>query len=178
MGRSASRRSNRAVSAPKRDPINPTDEAALDLVRRLAGERIAVLGTLDPQTGFPAVSRVTVLVEGGVPVVLVSDLSHHTKALRADPRCSLLLGEPGPKGDPLTHPRVTLFAHTARVERNTPEHMPLRDAWLAAHPKAALYIDFGDFAFWRLDPVRADLNGGFGKAYALTRKEWMAAFET
>ena len=204
----------RGVGATRRDPVNPLDQEARALVRRLAASRIGALGTLDPASGYPAVSRVTVLVPatgpdssatrdadaedaaktagnvaaenaGGdagnvaardaAPVILVSDLSHHTKALRADPRCSLLLGEPGPKGDPLTHPRVTLHSDAARVERGSPAHARLREAWLAAHPKAGLYVDFSDFAFWRLTPVRASLNGGFGKAYELTAAEWAAA---
>jgi heme iron utilization protein len=43
----------------------------------------------------------------------------------------------------------------------------LRALWLAQHPKAQLYVDFADFAFVRLAPRGAALNGGFGKAYAL-----------
>src|SRR3546814_15139200 len=35
-------------------------------------------------------------------------------------------------------------------------------------PKAALYVDFPDFSFWRLEIARASLNGGFGRAYAMT----------
>ena len=42
-----------------------------------------------------------------------------------------------------------------------------RDHWLKGHPKAALYIDFTDFAFVRLRPVSALLNGGFGRAWRL-----------
>src|SRR3546814_16102004 len=44
----------------------------------------------------------------------------------------------------------------------------LKRRYLARHPKAALYVDFPDFSFWRLEIARASLNGGFGRAYAMT----------
>ena len=43
----------------------------------------------------------------------------------------------------------------------------MRRRYLARQPKAALYADFGDFAFWRLEVLRASLNGGFGRAFEL-----------
>ena len=154
------------------NPIRETDDEALALARTLASETLSALATLDPGTGFPSVSRATTIVEGGAPVVMISDLSHHTRALKADPRCSIMLGTAPEKGDPLAFPRVTVFARGAPVERGTDEHGTLREAWLAAHPKAALYVDFADFRFWRLKVERASLNGGFGKAYELTAEEW------
>lgn len=97
------------------------------------------------------------------PLILVSELSTHTKALRANPACSLLLGEPGVRGDPLTHPRITLHARAEPARKS--DH---RDQWLSTHPKARLYFDFADFILFELIPTGADLNGGFGKAFRLT----------
>ena len=163
--------SPRAEASPgAASPFRPVDAAALALVRDLARETLGALATLDP-TGHPAVSRVAVIVRGGAPVVLASDLSHHTRAMRADPRVSLLLGTPPSRGDPLAHPRVTAFGEASMVERGD-EHGALRGAWLAAHPKAALYVDFADFHFWRIAVTRASLNGGFGRAHELTGEEW------
>ena len=159
----------------RQNPIRETDDEALALARELSRETLGAIGVIDPGTGYPAVSRATVIVAGGEPVLLVSDLSHHTKAMREDPRVSVLLGTPPGKGDPLAFPRVTVFGRTRRVERDDPDHGRLREAWLAAHPKAALYIDFGDFHFWRVAVERASLNGGFGKAYELTGEEWRRA---
>ena len=149
------------------DPVRPADDEARALARSLMGAKHGALSTLDPDTGWPHVTRVTVAVVQGVPLTLISSLSHHTRALRADPRCSLLLGEPGPKGDPLTHPRMTLLAQARFVSPEAPERPALRTAWLERHPKAKLYVDFADFAFVRLDPTGAHLNGGFGRAYRL-----------
>jgi putative heme iron utilization protein len=50
----------------------------------------------------------------------------------------------------------------------------LRAHWLKGHPKAALYIDFADFAFVRLTPESALLNGGFGRAFRLSPEDLRA----
>jgi putative heme iron utilization protein len=160
--------------APESTPsaIRPTDAEARDLARRLiAGARHGALAVVHPETGLPHVTRIAVGTdEAGAPVTLISSLSLHTRALRAEPRACLLLGEPGARGDPLTHPRLSLDIAAAFVPRGT-AHDALRAHWLAQHPKAKLYVDFGDFAFVRLAPQGAALNGGFGKAYLLTAQD-------
>lgn len=155
------------------NPIRPTDDTARSLARNLlAGMRFAALGVLNPDTGGPDVSRVAVVPgPGGAPLSLVSDLAAHTRALRAHAHASLLVGEPGPKGDPLTHPRMTLTCRAAFVEHGAPGFATLRDHYLTLVPKAKLYIDFGDFAFVRFSVDAAALNGGFGKAFHLTPED-------
>lgn len=152
----------------RQDPFRPADEAARTLARRLIDEaRFAALGvTLD---GAPFVTRIA-LATGpqGTPITLVSDLAPHTGALRAAPICSLMVGEPGAKGDPLTHPRLTVQAEAAFVERDAPDRAALRTHYLLQQPKAQLYVDFADFHFVRLTPRSAHLNAGFGKAFRLT----------
>ena len=145
------------------DTINPTDDAARALVRQLLADmRHAALGVTHPETGAPYVARVGLIWDGTAALTLVSTLSTHTQALLASPACAALIGEPGAKGDPLTHPRLTLHARAEPVDK--PAH---KDKWLAAVPKARLYYDFADFVMFRLVPSGIDLNGGFGKAYRL-----------
>jgi putative heme iron utilization protein len=152
------------MTEPRPDPIRPTDDAGRALAQEIAAAaRHGALGVIDPDSGGPMVTRVAVGWDGAAALVLVSDLSLHTVALRRDPVCSLLLGEPGAKGDPLTHPRLTLMARAEEADKAA-----LRDGWLRLHPKAALYYDFGDFRMLRLVPHLAHLNGGFGKAFRLT----------
>ena len=128
--------------------------------------RSGALATLTPD-GDPYASLVTVAtLPDGSPVLPLSTLAVHTQHLLADPRCSLLLDRAG-KGDPLTHPRLTV---TARAMRATDEE---RTAWrtrfLRRHPKAEIYVDFGDFSFWRLDLTGARIIGGFGRIHMLQR---------
>ncbi len=157
-------------------PIRPTDAEARNLARDLMqGARFGALAVLDPTSGGPMVSRVAIALDpDGWPITLISDLSHHTKALRADPRASVLVGEPGPKGDPLTHPRMTLQVLAQFVPRDGTDHSALRALYLAQHPKAQLYIDFADFTLVRLTVQGAHLNGGFGKAYTLSPQDLAA----
>ncbi|WP_068117492.1 HugZ family protein [Tropicimonas marinistellae] len=151
------------------DPIRPTDDGARQLAREIvAGARYGSLGVLEADTGFPLVTRIAFGTSpSGALLALVSSLSQHTAALRRVPVCSVLVGEPGASGDPLTHPRLTLQCRAQFIEASDPARPALREAWLTTHPKAKVYIDFADFSFVRFDVERAFLNGGFGKAYVL-----------
>lgn len=141
-----------------------------DVRRRVRGmvrtARFAALACLEPETGSPLASRIGLATDvTGAPVFLTSALTAHTDALLADPRCSLLVGEPG-RGDPLAHPRVSLIGRAEQVQPG-PDREVVRWRYLARHPKAELYADFGDFSFWRVRIERAGFNGGFGKAYRM-----------
>lgn len=155
--------------AEPKSVIRPTDEASLKLARRLIREaRHAALSVLEPETGHPFASRVLTGTDiDGVPVILSSALSTHTKALLADSRAALLFGEPG-RGDPLAWPRVTVLCDAERIEHGSESDDRIRSRFLRRHPKAKLYASFRDFAFFRLVPKSASLNGGFGRAYIIS----------
>jgi putative heme iron utilization protein len=128
------------------------------------------LATLDAG-GAPFSTLVTVATDSdGRPLLLLSRLAAHTRHLEADGRASLLLARIG-RGDPLAHPRLTLNGRAARLDRQSPDGVRARRRFLAHHQKAALYADFGDFSFWRLDPAVAHLNGGFARAAQLPGAE-------
>lgn len=155
------------MTEKKKDVLQPVDDAARRLAKGLVRQaRFAALATLDPLDGSPSVSRVSLATAmDGAPGFLISALSGHFANLDADPRCSLLVGEPG-KGDPLAHPRMTLIGRARRLAPGTQREL-FKARYLSRHPKSALYADFPDFAFWLFETDRASLNGGFGKAYAL-----------
>jgi putative heme iron utilization protein len=155
--------------------IRETDADAIRLAKTLLrSSRHGALAAIDAADGAPLASRVGVASDtDGTPLILVSGLSAHTAAIVADPRCSLLLGEPG-KGDPLAHPRITLSCRALRYERGSDDWARAERRYLNRNPKAKLYVGLGDFAFFRLEIGRASLNGGFGKAYALTRADLLS----
>jgi putative heme iron utilization protein len=159
----------------KKDTIRETDAEAIRLAGTLLrGARFGALAVIEAGTGVPWASRVGVATDcDGTPLILISMLAAHTGALLADPRCSLLVGEPG-KGDALAHPRLTLVCHAKRLERESPDGERARRRYLNRNPKAKLYAQLGDFSFFRLEIERASLNGGFGKAYLLTRDDLIA----
>jgi putative heme iron utilization protein len=75
--------------------------------------------------------------------------------------------EPEPEPEP-----PTKKAKVGKEEKvPEPEVPALKARWLARHPYAALYADFGDFALWRIRPMGALLVGGFARATRLKLAE-------
>ena len=151
------------------DPVAAADAEARAVVRQLlAASNHASLAWTDPETGAPGISRIAYGLDmNGVPLTLISGLAPHTAALRAAADCALMLVDDRDKGDPLTHPRLMIRARARFVASDDPARGDLRAHWLKGHPKAALYIDFPDFAFVRLEPQSALLNAGFARAFRL-----------
>jgi putative heme iron utilization protein len=115
----------------------------------------------------------------GAALLLISTMAMHTQNLEADPRASLLATQPGWTEDPLAGGRVTLMGRAARVLDR--EREAARAVYLARHPKAAFWVDFEDFAFWRLEVTDVYFVGGFaamdwvtGDAYAAARPDPLA----
>ncbi len=156
------------------DRTRPPTEEARDLAQRLLAEaRHGALGVIDPENASPLVTRVAVSWNGTEVLILVSDLSTHTRALLNNPAASLLVGEPGAKGDPLSHPRLSVLAQAKPIEKAAE-----RAGWLAKHPKSKLYFDFADFRLFGLLPSAALLNGGFGEAFRLSPDDLRARLDT
>ncbi|WP_435257914.1 pyridoxamine 5-phosphate oxidase [Thioclava sp. FR2] len=158
---------------PKRpDPVSPADDQAIALARSLLDIGHASLAYIDAVTQTPGISRIAFgLAPDGMPMTLISALAPHFDGLKAQPACALMFGEPGEKGDPLTHPRLMLRAKARFVLPNDAARPDLRAHWLEIHPKAKLYIDFSDFALVLLEPEAALLNAGFGRAFGLTPEQ-------
>jgi putative heme iron utilization protein len=152
-----------------KSPIRPTDDEARALARRLIEEaRFGSLAVMHPDTQSPHVTRIGMAAAiNCAPITLISDLALHARALKENGRCSLLLGEPPGKGDPLAFARLTLDATANFVARDAAEFAALQSAYLLANPKAALYANFADFNIVQFTPISGSLNAGFGKAYHL-----------
>jgi putative heme iron utilization protein len=96
----------------------------------------------------------------GRPVFLISTMAMHTQNLQADPRASLLVTAPDAASDPLGAARVTLLGAVALVPR--PEVAEARALYLDRYANAKYWVDFEDFAFYRMDVVDVYYVGGFG----------------
>jgi putative heme iron utilization protein len=103
------------------------------------------------------------------PILLLSDLAEHSKAIANDDRVSLLFDGTAGLDQPLTGPRVTVVGRAVRTGDER-----LRRRFLARHPDAATYAAFKDFQFYRLAVERAHLVAGFGKIRWLSASELMA----
>ena len=96
----------------------------------------------------------------GRPLFLISTMAMHTQNLQADPRASLLVTQPETGGDPLGASRVTLVGSGLPVAAN--EKGNARELYLERHPGSKYWVDFDDFAFYRLEIADIYYVGGFG----------------
>lgn len=172
MSEDAHARPAGSVEEPLYD-VNVATPTHAERARTLADQ--ASTGTLctvalDPE-GYPYGSFVTVAFDEGRPVFLLSALAEHTKNLQRDPRASFLLAE-NRSEDPLANGRVTVLGGCRQVPG---DDVSARSAFLAVHPNAAYYADFGDFGFWRLDVESVRYIGGYGRMSWVDKTDWHVA---
>ncbi len=147
------------------DNQRETDAAlALDLIRTARTGTLCVVDT----EGAPYGALVNVgHNQDAQPVLLISELARHTKALRINPKASLAITGPIPvEGDPLTGLRVTLAGEMREIKS-----ADVAARYVAEHPYAEVYANFGDFSFWTLHVTKIYAIGGFGRIYAFAADE-------
>ncbi|HSO33148.1 MAG TPA: pyridoxamine 5'-phosphate oxidase family protein, partial [Labilithrix sp.] len=142
-------------------------ERCRTLVRQARSATLCTVAR-DPE-GFPYGSLVTVATDAaGRPLLLISTLAEHTRNLIAQSAASVLLTEPLDAHDqPLAVGRVTILGPCTRVPEE--ERSAVRETFLAQQPSSSYYVDFKDFAFYRLEPTSLRYVGGFG------RMSWVSA---
>jgi heme iron utilization protein len=124
-------------------------------------------------TGDPWASFVTFGLLAGAPVLCLSNLAEHGRNLAADQRASIAIMAPSTDPDPQARARVTL---AGVVERPVGDELSAaRDAYLAAVPTAASYVDYTDFTLWVLRVARVRWYGGYGRADSVTGAAYQAA---
>jgi len=140
-------------------------DPALEARRLLRAVRVGTLAT--SAKGQPFASLVTPACSPDLSVLLLlSSLSEHTRHLVADPRCSILVQGTATSANPQTAPRVTVTGVAEQVRDSA-----LKARFLAVHPYASLYADFGDFGLWRIAPAAALYVGGFARAHRVQQRE-------
>jgi heme iron utilization protein len=128
----------------------------------LKAARTAALSVIDPETAGPFGALVNVAIDADMRlIILTSTLSRHTQGLLKDARASIMVqGEIPQDRDPLTEMRMTLTGTFTMSDDRS-----VRSTYLARHPYAELYADFGDFAFWHMAPEKLFVVTGFGRVY-------------
>lgn len=174
MKNDAHARPSGQAEEPLYDPDVPTPthgERARTLVDAIGTGTLCTIAK-EP-AGYPYGSFVTFGMEGAAPVFFISDLAEHTKNLKLDGRASLLVAEGG-EGDPLANGRVTLLGPCRRVPDGR-ERESAKAAYLEAHPNASYYVDYSDFAFWRLEVEGIRYIGGYGRMSWVESSDWSGA---
>jgi hypothetical protein len=143
-----------------------SESAAFEARKLLRAARSGTLATA-ADGGQPFASLVTPACAPDLSLLLLlSNLSEHTRHLRAEPRCSILVCGTADGANPQTAPRVTVTG-IAEIA----DEPGLKARYLAVHPYASLYADFGDFHLWRIRPLGALFVGGFARAVRLRQAE-------
>jgi len=144
------------------------DRLARSLLRR---SRQGALATLVPGSGDPYCSLVNVASHpDGSPILLISRLALHTRNILGDSRVSLMLDERA-AGDPLEGSRIML---AGRAEEAGGDQIALlRRRYLNVHPSAEAFVNFKDFAFFRIHPTGAHLVAGFGRIVDLKPEQFL-----
>jgi heme iron utilization protein len=140
----------------------PPATQAQDLMRRL--DRVSLATSL-PGDGLPwpyASLGLAAVDHDLSPILLMSSMAVHGKAIAADPRVCLLFDGTGGLDQPLTGPRLSVFGQAEKTQEPR-----LRERFLARHPDAKMYADFRDFSFYRIAIERAHFVAGFGRIDAI-----------
>jgi heme iron utilization protein len=159
---SSSTRKHAGTSAPTGQPAVP-EPSFSERARTLAYVgRIGSLSTVSrKQPGFPFGSVMPYGLDPlGRPIFLISSMAMHTQNLQSDPRASLLVTQPDASGDPLGASRVTLVGNVLPVPE--PDVADARKLYLERYANSKYWVDFEDFAFYRMAVVDVYYVGGFG----------------
>ena len=143
----------------------PTTTPILDARALLRAARAGTLATNGDGQPFASLVTPAATPDGSV-LLLLSGLSEHTRHLRTESRCAVMVAGPQTEVNPQTAPRLTITGIAA------PEPDPaLKARWVALHPYAAFYAGFGDFQLWRISPKAGLYIGGFASATRLRQAD-------
>ena len=138
-------------------------------------ERQGSLATLSrKQPGWPFGSVMPYALDNqGRPIFLISTMAMHTQNLLGDQRASLLVTPSMISGDPLGAARVTLMGSVTKIPKE--DVARVRELYLARHANASYWVDFNDFAFFRMAIVDIYFVGGFGSMGWVAAEEYETA---
>ena len=109
----------------------------------------------------------------GNPTFLISTMAIHTQNLQYSPKASLLVMEAAADEDPLEKARVTIMGEITQVVEE--DLATIRESYLNQHQDARYWVDFGDFAFYRMEIIDLYFVGGFGVMGWVTAEEYQQA---
>mgnify|MGYP001827563092 CR=1 FL=1 len=146
---------------PQRTPRPQSGAEQAHAARQvLAGSFHGVLSThsLD-LPGYPFGSVVPYVLDGeGLPLLLLSPLSQHTRNLDADQRCALTVVEAG-EGDVQQRGRLSAVGDVSQRDAAADA-----ERYFRYFPQTRMYFEQLDFHFYRFTPLRFHWNGGFATA--------------
>ncbi|KAI3413073.1 DUF2470 domain-containing protein [Psidium guajava] len=109
--------------------------------------------------GYPSCSMVDFACDAdGSPILAISSLAYHSKDLLANSKCSLLVAR-----DPEDRTDLVITLHGDAINVPEKDRESVRATYLSKHPNA-LWVDFGDFRFMRIEPRAVRFVSGVATA--------------
>jgi heme iron utilization protein len=131
-------------------------DTLIDLLHHCADGALATHSVAMP--GYPFATALPFATDDQHrPIFLISRLAEHTQNLAADARASLLVRVLLTEGEMA---RATVVGNVAPIEVEP----LLVERYLRYQPEAERFLQFGDFAFYRLEPAKIRIIGGFAQA--------------
>src|SRR5271169_5021092 len=96
----------------------------------------------------------------GRPLFLLSSLAIHSANLHADARASLFVFAETAESAVAVAARLNVIGNVNKVDAG--ERAEVRALYLSRHPESAQWAEFGDFAFYRMEPRQMYFVAGFG----------------
>lgn len=145
----------------------------------LCGQRIAALATVDDD-GLPHASLVPfALLRGHASLLIhVSALAPHFGYLKRQLQAAVLISKPETAGEEVhALPRVSIHANVEFIDRQSPDYVLARNAYVQRFPEAGFMTELQDFAFVKIKPLSGRVVAGFGAARKLDQASLQAAIE-
>jgi hypothetical protein len=119
--------------------------------------------------GYPFATSLNYITdEHHRPVLLMSRLAEHTQCVLADSRAGAVVARSMDAGEIA---RASLVGNVMAIEPSP----ALVDRYLRYHPAAQRFLQLGDFHFYRFEPIRIRVVGGFAQAGWLDGKQLLDA---
>ncbi len=153
----------------------PVSERARDARALMESRGFGVLCTHSKHTpGYPFGSIVNfALDEAGRPLFVMSGLAVHTKNILENAKASLCVYSPEAETDVLGAARMDVMGEVHAVADTELEKA--RAAFFARHPDAEQYMEFADFAVYRMEVAEVYFVGGFGMMGWVSAGDYSAA---
>ena len=146
------------------------DEPMIDLVN--AG-KVATLST--DYKGTPFGSLTPYALDGkGCPILFLSNLAVHTKNIKKNPKCSIMVSKIDAE-DPFNSARITFVGKLVRIDNKHREKF--KEIFLKRQKTSEQFIDFADFHFYYIEIESIHYIGGFGDIDWIAPADYTKAYK-
>jgi putative heme iron utilization protein len=153
----------------------PVPDLAREARALIEARGFGVLATISKRNpGYPFASIVNFALDSeGRPVFVMSGLAVHTKNLLEEPKASLCVYSADAEADVLSAARMNITGEVRGVPEADLE--AARSAFFKRHPEAEPYMEFVDFAAYRMSIVDIYYVGGFGNMGFIATQDFRSA---